>query len=101
MTFHKLLTFELLVYADDTCLIFQHKDITKIEMRQINFLVCFVTSLSVRNKVFIFVKIKQNQFYLAADVKSRTYLSCIFDETYSGESMAIHVINKINSRLFL
>ena len=28
-----------------------------------------------------------------------TYLGCIFDETLSGESMAIHVINKINSRL--
>ena len=28
-----------------------------------------------------------------------TYLSCILDETLSGESMAIHVINKINSRL--
>ena len=28
-----------------------------------------------------------------------TYLGCIFDETLSRESMAIHVINKINSRL--
>ena len=28
-----------------------------------------------------------------------TYLGCILDETLSGESMAIHVINKINSRL--
>ena len=28
-----------------------------------------------------------------------TYLGCIFDETLSGESMAIHVINKINSTL--
>ena len=28
-----------------------------------------------------------------------TYLGCILDETFSGESMAIHVINKINSRL--
>ena len=27
------------------------------------------------------------------------YLDCILDETLSGESMAIHVINKINSRL--
>ena len=30
-----------------------------------------------------------------------TYLDCIFDVTLSGESMAIHVINKINSRLRL
>ena len=28
-----------------------------------------------------------------------TYLGCILDETLSGESMAIHVVNKINSRL--
>ena len=28
-----------------------------------------------------------------------TYLGCIFDETLSGESMAIYVINKIISRL--
>ena len=28
-----------------------------------------------------------------------TYLGCILDETLSGESMATHVINKINSRL--
>ena len=28
-----------------------------------------------------------------------TYLGCIFDETLSGESMAIHVINKMHSRL--
>ena len=28
-----------------------------------------------------------------------TYLGCILDETLSGESMAIHVINKINFRL--
>ena len=28
-----------------------------------------------------------------------TYLGCILDETLSGESMAIHVINKVNFRL--
>ena len=28
-----------------------------------------------------------------------TYLGYIFDETLSGESMAIYVIDKINSRL--
>ena len=28
-----------------------------------------------------------------------TYLGCILDETLSEESMAIHVINKINSSL--
>ena len=28
-----------------------------------------------------------------------TYLGCILDETLSGESMALHVINKVNSKL--
>ena len=28
-----------------------------------------------------------------------TYLGCILDESLSGESMALHVLNKINSRL--
>ena len=28
-----------------------------------------------------------------------TYLGCTFDETLSGESMATHIINKVNSRL--
>ena len=28
-----------------------------------------------------------------------TYLGCIFDETFSGQSIATHVINKVNSRL--
>ena len=28
-----------------------------------------------------------------------TYLGCILDKTLSGESMATHVINKVNSRL--
>ena len=30
-----------------------------------------------------------------------TYLGCILDDTMSGESMALKVINKINSRLKL
>ena len=28
-----------------------------------------------------------------------TYLGCILDESLSGDSMALHVINKVNSRL--
>ena len=28
-----------------------------------------------------------------------TYLGCIFDESLSGESIALHILNKINSRL--
>ena len=43
------------------------------------------------NVVYGNVKIKQ--------YTKSTYLGCILDESLSGESMALHVLNKINSRL--
>ena len=63
------------------------------------------------------MKTNKSQFCLAAnfknskplniqynDIKTKqyskvTYLGCILDETFSEESMTIHVINNINSRL--
>ena len=62
-------------------------------------------------------KIKLSQLFLAVNVRLKkqallnvyykdikikqstkvTYLGCILDETLSGESMAIHIINKVNS----
>ena len=109
----------LLVYADDTCLIFQHKDNTEIETAlNKNFsMLCdwFADNkLSIhfgedKTKSILFGskhKIKKskplNIQYNDIKIKQYskvTYLGCIFDETLSGESMAIHVINKINSRL--
>ena len=109
---------ELLLYADDTCLIFQHKDITEIELAlNKNFSVLcdwFVDNkLSIhfgedKTKSILFGskhKIKRskplNIQYNDIKIKQYskvTYLGCNFDETVSGESMAIHVINKINSR---
>ena len=59
-------------------------------------------------------KTKQSAYYLAQNIDSIksialkihikqyhtvTYLGCLLDETLSGESMALKVINKINSRL--
>ena len=110
---------ELLLYADDTCLIFQHKDITEIESAlNKNFsMLCdwFVDNkLSIhfgedKTKSILFGskhKIKKskplNIQYNDIKIKQYskvTYLGCIFDETLSGESMAIHVINKINSSI--
>ena len=110
---------ELLLYADDTCLIFQHKDITEIETA-LNKNYSMFCDWFVDNKLSIHFgedktssilfgskhKIENSkplniQYY---DIKIKqyskvTYLSCRFDKTLSGESMAIHVINKINSRL--
>ena len=108
---------ELLLYADDTCLIFQHNGIKKIQLNKNFSLICdwFVDNkLSIhfgedKTKSILFSskrKIKKasplNTQY--KDIKTKkytkiTYLGCIRDETLSGESMVTHVINKVNSRL--
>ena len=110
---------ELLLYADDTCLIFHHNDIKEIEI-QLNKNFSLICDWFVDNKLRIHFgedktksilfsskrKIKKaillNIQYKDIKIKQYskvTYLGCILDETLSGESMAIHVINKVNSRL--
>ena len=49
------------------------------------------------NKVSI-LDIKYGEIHIKQDQKA-TYLGCLLDKTLSGESMALKVINKINSRL--
>ena len=109
---------ELLLYADDTCLIFQHKDITEIETA-LNKNFSMLWGWFVHNKLSIhFGEDKTKSILFGSkhkiekskplniqcnDIKIKqyskvTYLGCIFDETLSGESMAIHVINKTNLR---
>ena len=58
--------------------------------------ILFGTKLNIKrteplNIVYGNVKIKQ--------YTKVTYLGCILDESLSGESMVLHVLNKINSRL--
>ena len=110
---------ELLLYADDTCLIFQHKDITETESA-LNKNFSMLCDWFVDNKLsthFGEDKIKSILFGSKHKIKKSkslniqyndikikqyskvTYLGCTLDETLSGESMAIHVINKIYSRL--
>ena len=110
---------ELLLYADDTCLIFQHKDIHEIEI-VLNKNFSTLCDWFVDNKLSIHFgedKTKSILFsskhrlknsnplniqYKDINIKQYskvTYLGCIFDETLSGDSMALHVINKVNSRL--
>ena len=99
---------ELLLYADDTCLIFQHSDVNEIEI-QLNKNFGLIYDWFVDNKLSVHFgedktksilfssksKIKKagpfNLQYKGKKVKqySRvTYLGCIFDETLSRESMA-------------
>ena len=110
---------ELLLYADDTCLIFKHSDISEIEV-QLNSNFSSIYDWFVDNKLSIHFgedktksilfssksKIKKvsplNVQYKGKKVKQYskvTCLGCIFDKTFFGESMATHSINKINSRL--
>ena len=108
---------ELLLYADDTCLIFQHKDVKVIE-KQLNYNFNSICDWFVDNKLSIHFgedktksilfssknKVKKvdtlNIHYKDIKIKQYskiTYLGCILDVMLSGESMATHVINKINS----
>ena len=103
--------------AIDSCLIFQRKDVIEIE-KQLNKgfkNICewFVDKkLSIhfgqdKTKSILFAskrKIKRvtKLNYRNIQIKQHskvTYLGCILDETMSGESVALNVINKINSRL--
>ena len=110
---------ELFLYADDSCLVFQHKEVKEIE-KQLNKDFSNICDWFIDNKLSIHFgddktksilfatknKIKKidklNITYCDINIKQYskvTYLGCILDETLSGESMALNVINKINTRL--
>ena len=110
---------DLFLYADDTCLLFQHKDLERIkEELTKNFSnICdwFVDNkLSIhfgedKTKSILFsTKNRKRKIgtldiqYGAVKIKQYskvTYLGCELDESLSGEAMALKVINKINGRL--
>ncbi len=109
---------ELLLYADDTCLLFQDKDSTKIQIaltKNFNALCDWFidNKLSIhlgedKTKCILFsgkhrprddnLKITYGDITLK-QYKSVTYLGCQLDEKNTGESMALQVIEKINGRL--
>ena len=109
----------LFLYADDSCLVFQGKDVIEIE-KQLNedfTNICewFVDNrLSIhfgedKTKSILFAskrkikrvpKLKMN--YKNIQIKQHSEiicLGCVLDKTMAGESMALKAINKINSRL--
>ena len=114
----------LFLYADDSCLVFQVKDVIETE-KQLNgdFTNIFewfvdnrlsiqfgeesIIDLVTKSILFAFKrkikkvpKLKINYKNIQIKQYSKvTYLGCRLDETMSGESMALKVINKINSRL--
>ena len=110
---------DLFLYADDSYLVYQHKEVKEIERNlNKNFSnVCdwFVDKkLSIhfredKTKCILFgpkhrlnkvnsLEIKYGEIHIK-QYHTVTYLGCLSDESLSGESMALKVINKINSRL--
>ena len=110
---------DLFLYADDTCLVFQSKNVKDIE-KQLNEDFANICDWFVDNKLSIHFgedktksilfaskrKIKKLQkleiLYNNIPIKQHsgvTYLGCILEGAMSGESMAHKVINKVNARL--
>ena len=108
-------------YADDKCPIFQHGNVKVIE-DQLNLNFCSLCDWFIDNKLSIHLgkdKTKSIVFGTKFNIKRAdalnlvynnvkikqysevTYLGCILDESFSGELIALHVLNKINSSLFL
>ena len=110
-----------LLYTDDTCIVFQHKSKIEIEKQLIRDFssACdwFVDnklsmhfgqektkSLLFGTKHNLWNAKSLNIAYNGIEIKQHAkvkYLGCILDESLSGESMALNVIGKINSRLKL
>ena len=109
----------LFLYADNTCLVYQSKNVKDIE-KQLNEDFANICDWFVDNKLSIDFgqdktksilfaskrKIKKLQkleiIYNNIRIKQQsrvTYLGCILEETMSGESMANKVITKVNARL--
>ena len=113
--------YKFLLYANDTYLIFQHNDIKEIEIQLKNFF-SLIRDWLVDNKLSNhFIEDKTKSIFFSSkrkikkanplniqykDIKIKQYskvtcLGCFLDKRLSGKSMAIHIINKVNSRLRL
>ena len=110
---------DLLLYADDSCLVFTGKDIDKIETQLNNDFnsICdwFVDNkLSIhfgedKTKSIIFGSTRKLKSLRELDIRRGdikikqhsevTYLGCILESTLTGEPMAIQALGKINGRL--
>ena len=110
---------DLYFYVDDSCLMCQHKDINYIN-RQLNEDFSNLCDWFVNNKLSIhFGEDKTKSIVFASKQKLKkigklnitynnkeikqfsklSYLGNILEESMSGESMALSVLHKINSRL--
>ena len=108
-----------LLYADDTCIVFQHENVTEIEKQLLKYFSSLCdwfadNKLSVhfsqdKTKSILFGTKHRlqnakalNIVYIGTEIKQYEkvkYLGCILDQNLSGESMALNVIDKVNSCL--
>ena len=108
-----------ILYADDSCIVFQHENVTETEkqlLRDFSSLcdwfvdnklsvhfgqdktksILFGTKHKLRNAKALNIVYRGTEIKRYEKVK---YLECTLDQNVSGESMALNVINKLNSRL--
>ena len=110
---------ELLLYVDDTCLVFLHRNIKTIEEhlnRDFSTLVDWLVDnkLSVhfcedKTKSILFPPKHRSTSMRQIDISYKdvkikqyskvTYLGCVLDECLTGESMAMQVCTKVTSKL--
>ena len=109
----------LFLYADDSCLVYQHKDINETE-KQLNVDFCNKCDWFVDNKLSIhFGEDKTKSILFASKFKKRNikklnikngdmqikqyskvkYRKCLMDEKMSRETMTLNVVHKINDKL--
>ena len=108
---------EMLLYADDTCVVFQAKDLDSIS-KKLNTEFNKLCDWFVDNKLTIHFRDDKTKSILfsgknhprddklkisrgtteVAQHKEMNYLGCLFDDKCTGESMALKVIEKINGR---
>ena len=110
---------DLYLYADDSCLVFQHKNVKEIE-KQLNKDFSNICDWFIDNKLSIhFGEDKTKSILFASKNKVKkldklnivykdivikqystvNYLGCELDESLSGEPMALKMLAKINSKL--
>ena len=98
---------ELLLYADDICLVFQHRNIKTIEEHLSRDFLTLVDWFVDNRLSAHFGEDKTKSILFLQNVKDVkikqyskvTYLGCVLDECLTGESMAMQVCKEVTSKL--
>ena len=106
---------DLRLYADDTCILYSHCDVSSIELclnNDFNMLCQWFidNKLSIhfgedKTKSILFTNMKKNSLKIATEeheikqFSSVEYLGCVLDERMTGECMAVKALKKINGKI--